>query len=245
MDKNKDYQIPALSSEDIVNRLEGCSPLQASKVLLDVELHDQRDSLSVLSDIYSDMKSGESLIDELVTPIGLNVLDSVITHKKFNLQKTGITASRLWSEINDFQYTTTNVNAEILSSKQQLEAIKQPDRLERSKVAKRDLGKTKDKHFDGQGQAKANIEVGTDGKPVTIFRNTDIEGADWANAAQTDHIVSVKELAARYGKNALLSDKDITSIVDSNDNLSQLSGELNNLKSADSYADMKSQKTRL
>jgi hypothetical protein len=242
MDNNKEYQIPELSSEDIVNRLEGCSPLQASKVLLDVELHDQRDSLALLNDIYSELESGGSLVDELVTPIGLNVLDSIITHKKFKLNKTGITASRLWSEIRGFQYTTTSINAEVHSARQQLEAIKAPDKFDRPKVTKRDLGKTKDTHFKGNVKAKSDIEVGNDGNNVDISRSRNQEGANWSTAVQTDHIVPVKALAARYGKNAFLTDQDITSIVDSDDNLSQISGDLNNLKDVNSYADMKNQK---
>ncbi|MBB1441297.1 DNA repair protein, partial [Shewanella sp. SG41-4] len=105
MDKNKGYQIPELSSEDIVNRLEGCSPLQASKVLLDVELHDQRDSLEVLNEIETAMRNQKVGIGEaLIQPILLSVCDGLISHPKLALSKKGLTSTRLVSELQAFSY---------------------------------------------------------------------------------------------------------------------------------------------
>ncbi len=37
MVSKQDFEIKSLSSSELVERLEGCSPLQACKVLLDVE----------------------------------------------------------------------------------------------------------------------------------------------------------------------------------------------------------------
>ncbi len=265
MSENQNYRIPELSTEAVTQSLAGCSPLAASKTLIDMELFDQRSSLEVLNTVYAEFDSGANIIEQLVTPIGLNVLDSIISHKKLKLNRTGITASRVWAEINNFSYPSVAANGDALSAKQQLDAMRKPDKFEREKVAKRDLGATKDTFFADKDTAQADIEVNQQGQRVKIYRSQEQDGADWVSAAQTDHIVPVKQLADQYGKNAFLVEhdrlnkngekrlgkdgkplkiSDLSRIVDSDDNLSQISGELNNLKSDSSYAELKQLKAQ-
>jgi len=115
---NKKYEQPNLSFEAVASKLNGASPLQASRILIDMELFEQRSSIEVIDSVYKDFESNQNVVDELVTPLGLGVLDSVITHKDLKLDRTGLTASRLWEDINCFEYKNVHVSSQALSTKQ-------------------------------------------------------------------------------------------------------------------------------
>lgn len=246
---DKKFEQTALSAEDLANKLNGCSPLQASKVLIDTELFEQKSSLDVLNEIYDHFESKDSLIDELVTPIGLNVLDGIISHKKLKLNRTGITASRIWNEIKGFDYSTAGINASSLSNKQQLEWWLRlfADYDRKSQTSQHNLKKSKDEHFGDDAKANSSIEKKENGDPVELYRSQkDAESAGEKNlASDTDHVVPVKQLSDRFAKNALLTEKDIANITDADYNLIEISSELNRMKGAGSFKDLHDKKKKL
>lgn len=109
MATNDKYAQPVLSTEQVLSELRGCSPLQVSKQLIDMELHDQRDSLEVMAKIYDEFDQGGNVTDELLKPLLLNMCDGLLSIKKLGLKQRGITATRLVSEINNFDYLGASV----------------------------------------------------------------------------------------------------------------------------------------
>ncbi|RTR39749.1 DNA repair protein [Shewanella canadensis] len=99
-----EYAQPVLGTEQVLNELQDCSPLQVSKRLINMELHDRRDSLEVMAKIYDEFDQGGNVTVELVKPLLLNMCDGLLSIKKLGLKKRGITATRLVNEINSFDY---------------------------------------------------------------------------------------------------------------------------------------------
>lgn len=239
------------SAEALQAQLAGTSPMQASRILISAELYEQRSSLDVLNSIYADFETKENVIDELVTPLALNVLDGIISHRKLKLNRTGVTASRLWSEIKTFEYSTPAISGATLSAKQQLEAMRQPrayDKKVRATMTKRrNLTANKDRHFRGNSQSYSSIELNEDGSHVTLYRYQQTAKAKGrkSRAADSDHIVSVKQINDQYAKNCFLTDTDISAITDGDHNLAAMSNRLNRAKGAGTFAEMLAEKRAL
>lgn len=104
---DKDKQ-PELTTESIIKKLDNASPLQVSKVLIDIELYDQQSSIDVLNGIYDDFDSGAGVVDELVTPIFYNIIDASFQHPKLNKlfqpEKHNLTPSKVLNDVKSFDY---------------------------------------------------------------------------------------------------------------------------------------------
>jgi hypothetical protein len=102
------YKQPVVTTESVIKKLENASPLQASKVLIDMELYDQQSSLDVLEGIYDDFNTGGNVVDELVTPIFYNIIDASFQHPKLNKifqpEKHNLTPSRVLNDMKNFDY---------------------------------------------------------------------------------------------------------------------------------------------
>ncbi|MEY8252912.1 MAG: hypothetical protein RPR91_11055 [Colwellia sp.] len=242
------FKQETISAEELASKLNNSSPLQASKILIETELFEKKSSLDVLDEIYDHFENKESLIDELVTPIGLNVLDGIISHKKLKLNRTGVTASRLWNEIKGFDYSTAGINAATLSDKQQLEGMRETreyNKEVRKEMTKRkNLDGNKEKHFGDSLTGESSIEVTGAGEKVEVYRyqkHAKSEG-EKNRASDTDHVVPVKQINDRYAKNAFLTETDIAAITDADFNLIEISNELNRMKGAGSFQDLANRK---
>jgi len=245
------FKQKTVSADELTSKLRGSSPLQASKILIETELFEKKSSLDVLDEIYDKFENKESLIDELVKPIGLNVLDGIISHKKLKLNRTGITASRLWNEIKGFDYSTAAINASTLSDKQQLEGMKEAREYNedvRKVMTKRtNLDGNKDAHFGDLFKAESSIEVSELGESVELFRfkNHAKSEGEKNRASDTDHVVPVKQINDRYAKNVFLTESDIAAITDASTNLIEISNELNRMKGAGTFQDQAVRKLAL
>jgi hypothetical protein len=250
------FKQKTVSGDELTNKLRGSSPLQASKILIETELFEKKSSLDVLDEIYDHFENKESLIDELVKPIGLNVLDGIVSHKKLNLNRTGITASRLWSEIKGFDYSIAGINASSLSDKQQLEGMREAryyDKDVRKEMTKRkNLTENKEKHFSsdqegGVTKGISSIEVTDSGEGIELYRykKTAKNEGEKHLAADTDHVVPVKQINDRYAKNAFLTEANIATITDVGINLIEISNELNRMKGAGTFQDQADRKKSL
>lgn len=120
---------PELSVDSIIEQLQGCSPLQLSKKLIDIELFDQKSSLDVLHSIHKEMDSQDNAMDKLVEPIFFNIIDSTMHHPKLQKYFTidgkstgvkknddpgtsiGITPSRVIKELKSFSYDVPSANS--------------------------------------------------------------------------------------------------------------------------------------
>lgn len=119
---NDEYIIKELSFDTMIDELNNASPLQISKKLIEYELYDQQDSIEVLNKIYKEFEGNQDIIDELVTPVFLNIADGLIKHPKLGLKETGITVSRLVNEIKGFSYDTiSTTQRDIIQDKANLD----------------------------------------------------------------------------------------------------------------------------
>jgi hypothetical protein len=237
MSDNTKYNQPELTTEDVLSKLSSVSPLQASRVLIDMELHDQRSSIEILDEIYKDFETKEDVIDELVTPMGLSLLDSIITHKDLKLNRTGLTASRVWSEIKGFEYSKVAIATSSLSSKLQLEGLRETDANKRGNVQKHKLTKHKENNTNNDGSITNEI----DGSK--LFRHTEANSNH--DYIETDHLESASAYHKKFSKNVFLTDHDMRVIVNHDDNLASISKAQNNFKSAGTFLEIKEHKKEL
>jgi hypothetical protein len=245
------FKQKTVSGDELTSKLRGSSPLQASKILIETELFEKKSSLEVLDEIYDHFENKENLIDELVTPIGLNLLDGIISHKKLKLNRTGVTASRLWNEIKGFDYSTAGINAATLSDKQQLEGMRETreysKEIRKEMTKRKNLDGNKEEHFSDSLRGESSIEVTDSGDKVKIYRykkHAKSEG-EQNRASDTDHVVPVKQINDIYAKNAFLTEADIAAITDADFNLIEISNELNRMKGAGSFQDLANRKEAL
>lgn len=123
MATKENYTQPVIEMEQVLKQLQSCSPLQVSKQLINLELHDQRESLEVMATIYDEFEQGSNVTDELVKPLVLNMLDGLLSIKKLGLKQRGITATRLVNEIDSFSYNNAAMTGNDLHlDKQRLDA---------------------------------------------------------------------------------------------------------------------------
>ncbi|MCL1049386.1 hypothetical protein L2755_07085 [Shewanella abyssi] len=237
MSDNTKYNQPKLTTEDVLAKLTNASPLQASRVLIDMELHDQRSSIDILEEIYKDFEAKEDVIDELVTPMGLSLLDSIITHKDLKLNRTGLTASRVWHEIKGFEYSKVAIATSSLSSKLQLEGLRETDPNKRGNVQAHKLTKHKENSTNSDGAIINEI----DGDRLLRADEAD----STLNAVNTDHLESADAYHRKFANNIFLTDKDMKIIVNHDDNLASISESQNKSKGAGSFSEINQKKIEL
>lgn len=245
------FKQKTVSAEKLASKLNSSSPLQASKILIETELFEKKSSIEVLDEIYDRFENKENLIDELVTPIGLNLLDGIISHKKLKLNRTGVTASRLWNEIKGFDYSKAGINAATLSDKQQLEGMREEreynEEVRKGMTKKKNLDSNKEEHFGNSLVGESSIEVTDEGDSVKVYRYQKYAKSEGEKnrASDTDHVVPVKQINDRYAKNSFLTEADIAAITDADFNLIEISNELNRMKGAGSFQDLANRKEAL
>lgn len=237
MEENDKYAQPKLSVKEVTEKLNNASPLQASRVLIDMELFDQKSSTEVLESIYEEFDSGESVIDELIKPIGLSVLDSLITHKDLKLDRTGLTASRVWEEVNGFDYSTSGINAKTLSSKQQLERMRDVEPGKRKNVDNPALTKHKENNTNPDGTITNEL----DGSK--LHRHG--KGSSTLDTVNTEHLYASEKFNQKYGNNVFVTDETAKGVVNSGPNLASISERQNKMKQDGTFQDIKDKKLEL
>ncbi len=242
-----------LSAEDVLAKLKGKSPLQLSKALIDIELHDKKAAEDIISEVYEQFDQG-SLSDELITPVILSLCDGLLGIKKLGLSKMGLNATRLHSEISSFSYSTHSLS-------EQNAALEKINLDENSKSNKDDKGKYKrdeiedtdlkdayrDKHFDGKNGTKkvvhSELEQNADGSKKQLRRQSDrvikeqkAKGnKSTGRVSNTDHTVPLKQVFDDFGSSVALSKDDLKAISGIDANLAVISEEINKSKGAKTW----------
>lgn len=264
MDKNKDFQIPALSSEDIVNRLEGSSPLQACKVLLDVELHDQRDSLNILQEIEKEFEGSQAGVGEsLIQPILLNVCDGFVSHPKLNLSKKGLTATRLVNELKSFSYDAKcGMDDDFRLDKARLDEHTSCQVDDKGDYNRHDLEdrlklyEYRDRQMRGNRRTNSELEVNDKGQKRVLYKQGDEHNQRKKSKSKNytkssidvDHQMPLKQMFDEYSGSKGLSLDDLKKAANQDKNLKNISAELNRSKGDKTwaqYADEVKQKRNL
>ncbi|WP_306695435.1 DNA repair protein [bacterium 19MO03SA05] len=255
MASKQDFEIKALSSTELVERLEGCSPLQASKVLLDVELYDLRYSLEVLQTIEEQMADSQADIGEsLVKPILLNVCDGLVSHPKLKLSKKGLTASRLVSELQSFSYDgAASMVADHRLDKQRLDEHTRKQRDDKGPYkGKRKIVEDTDKLDDyldrrikNNRRIESELEVNDQGQKRYLYRRSDVinqakkeQGGNYSKSEiNVDHQIPLKHAFEEYGQSKAISLDDLKTALNQDANFKNISGKLNTSKGEKSWSE--------
>ncbi|MEE1676162.1 hypothetical protein SNR37_001489 [Agarivorans aestuarii] len=260
---NKDYDISVLSTEAVIEKLAGCSPLQASRVLLDMEISDQRASLEILEQLEDELDAEQSGIgDTLVKPILLSICDGLVSHPKLKLAKKGLTATRLVNELENFSYQQASRSQDdIRLDKVRLDehSAKQFDNkgeYDRDSLEiKKNLYAYRDKQLDGKRRTYSEIEVNEQGQQRVLYK----QGDDYnqskksqdkkysSSSIDVDHQLPLKHIFDEYGSSKALSIDDLAQAANQDGNLRNISAQLNRSKgemSWSEYADKKRARRR-
>ncbi len=223
---NEKYTIKELSFETMLDELNGTSPLNMSKKLMEYELSDQQSSLEVLDKIYEEFESKENIVDELVTPVFFNIVDGLVKHPKLGLQKTGITASRLVHEIKNFSYDQQHIFVkDLFREKENLDENTQANTLDRqySRNAVEDKKKMQ-KYKENYLHKKSRDEYTNQNKVVN-------------KRPQPDHIIPLAKAFEEYGTSKFLSNENLKQALNQDFNLAVTNGSLNQSKGAKSNSE--------
>lgn len=223
------YVIKNLSYEDVLQQLNNVTPLQLSKTLIQFELSDKQSSSDILDSIYKEFETKENVINELVTPLLLNVADGMVRHPKLGdiFKKTNITPTRIVKEVNEFRYDVLteeyiNDNEFMIRAEKEHYLRKNYDRKARSKTEK-------EKGIVRQNKS-GQIEDAVTGKTLQL-REDDANG-DSTIFAHMDHVTPLKHMQVKYRNHPYLQRGDISKLAGLPENEAYINATLNTKKGA-------------
>lgn len=259
-DKTKELVGKSLNAEELREELNNTSPLQMSKKLIDIELHDQQDSLEIMDKIYEEFESGQDIVNSLVNPMLLGITDGLLKHDKFkgSFRKTNITPSRLVNEVNAFSYnhhTKKEIDDDVFLT----QAEKTYYNNEKLGVDKNGKNYSKDfhrkKHYDTKSRSTTEKEKGINRNETIMYENkngeiktkqtatiTDditgekldltIDGArqKGMQAADMDHVNPINNIRNKYKNNPYLYRDDLEHIIGLTENETYINSSLNRAK---------------
>lgn len=249
---NNEYVIKELSFDTMIDELNNASPLQVSKKLIEYELYDQQDSIEVLNKVYEEFESKQNIVDELVTPVFLNIADGIVKHPKLKLEKTGITATRLVNEIKNFNYDSINsTKRDIIQDKKNLDQNTKVhvddkgvyDRKDMDNNRKSSIAKEK---FNSNRTMYSELEVNENGskKRLYLYQNDEAiqkrknAGKKTTHLTQNaDHNVPLKQVYDNFGTSTVLSKNDLKKIGNIDGNFDIISEKLNKSKGSKTWTE--------
>ena len=95
-----------------IEQLKTASPLEATKILQQMEMYDEKSSQEVIDEVYRQFQTGENMKDEVLKPVFMSVIDGLLeaTAGGRAARKKGLTASRVLRECEQFSYDNTGTN---------------------------------------------------------------------------------------------------------------------------------------
>ena len=240
------------SKEKLLENLESASPLDSYSILEQVEMYDEIDTWKTIDDVYREFESGEDCVENIVVPVFTSIvdglLDSLGRDKKnptaFGKGKEmGLTSTRIVQECRTFRYNETNVNTQVLSevTKHQT-AVDYKDFNERVGTT---IGEYKrEAYVYTKAQRDAALEKALKKSPVdgmvedgyqkkmiyaTQKAAMEAEG-NIGNSAQYEHIVALHNVHNQLKGNCMLTDQDVRTIANMEENFVFIAAELNQSK---------------
>jgi len=238
------------NAEQLIAQLESCSPLQASKLLINAELFDQQSSLHVLETIYQEFDSKKGVTTSLTEPLFLNICDGLVGIEKLGLKRKGITASRLVNEIKSFSYDDiSQTQKDTRLEKEKLDANTQSNIDNKGRFDREDIeDKTALKNYKGNAygnnrQIRSEIEVNDQGQQKNLYRQNDqrnqlrkTQGKKiTGTSSNTDHNIPLKKIFDEFGQSKALSKNDLKKVANQETNFNEISEQLNKSKGAKSW----------
>lgn len=243
------FEQKKFDAETLVEQLESASPLQASKILINTELYDQKDSIEVLEQIYEDFESKGGTAS-LTEPILLNICDEIIGIEKLGLKRKGITASRLYNDINYFNYgeeSITKVDHRLAKEKLDANSLSNVDnkgKFNREHVEdKAALSQYKNEQYSNNRQIRSELEVNEQGQKRNLYKQNDPKNQQKRNkgikttntSSNTDHNIPLKQVFDELSQSKAISVDDIKEVANKKTNYNEISEQLNKSKGSKSW----------
>ncbi|WP_373002036.1 hypothetical protein [Sulfurimonas sp.] len=241
-----------LSFEELRDDLNNTSPLQMSKKLIEIELHDQKSSLEIMDKVYEEFESGQDVINSLVNPMLLSIADGLIKHPKLNgsFRKTNITPSRLVNEINNFTYekdTKKDMDDDVFLTQ-----------AEKSHYS----SETRNRHYDTKSRTQTEKEKGIERNETITYENKhgelktkktatvidDVTGEELdltregakqkgIRAADMDHVNPINSIRKKYQNNPYIYRDDLDKIIGLKENETYINSSLNSSKGDQTWSE--------
>ncbi|MGL1890598.1 MAG: hypothetical protein OCD02_03180 [Spirochaetaceae bacterium] len=218
--------------------IETSSPLELGSLLIESELHDMKEAQTIIEEVYAEFeKDGGSITESVVKPTFLGLADGVIRAFKLG-GKSGVTASRILNECENFTYSKSgNITTSLDSYSEEInqrDFNKEFTETERSEYIRKDYeNKHKMDNYKNNKSKDGNINDEYEiGRVLSREHNASVN-----NSAESDHIVPLKDLFNQTQGNYLLSENDIKEIANSEYNLAVTSRQTNNEKRDDTNKD--------
>ena len=229
-----------------IDRLTNCSPLEASKIIQELELYDQENAQEVIDRVTEEMKGSGGLTETVVKPVVYSLVDGILETTSFGkaARKKGLTASRVIQECETFSYDKgyerSDINdingwTEYRNANERL--IKFGNSIQRRKFRRK---RYEDKYLMDQkkkdsriGNNKNMLDEYTGKTNITAYQSeADRRRNDPKNdyQAEPDHIVPLKVIHTQLKGNYALTKDDIKRIANSNGNLALTSARINGKK---------------
>ena len=242
--------------ESLLTQLQDASPLDTFSILEQIEMYDKQNAYEVIDEVYEKFQSGEQRVENIVIPVFTSIIDGFVSETNFgrDMNKKGLTTTRIVEECRHFNYENQNTNTAIFSELTKDNAItQQNDHHINEKVGTkisnyyRNKG-TAEKHGDEyfnftytdsqRERAKQdNIDkhdgVLTDeytGKEIYDKKTAIKKEGNTQNAAEYDHNIPLSKVHEQLKNNCMLTNEDVRNIANIEENLSFTSQRINRSK---------------
>lgn len=212
-------------------------------LLMELEQYDCQTAMELFEKINSDFRK-EDLMDGVLNPVMTTIVDSLLMLPAFKgiARKLGLSANRVMAECQSFNYdgSILYLQPDSFIEKSNQDAINEEwgashraeyDRSRYVNASK--MGRYKKKIVQEAGGKKNLTDEYTGERNITEKKgNPDLRRNDPKNEynAETDHIIPLKKIFDKVQNNAGLSDRDIETIANSEENLAVTARRINNPK---------------
>ena len=113
----------------LLSELEGASPLDTFSILERVEMCDAKDAREIIDEVYAQFESGEQRVETIVVPVFTSIVDGLMADGKVGdeLKKKGLSATRIVTECQNFQYEGGDSRGEVYSEVEKNRIIGEKD----------------------------------------------------------------------------------------------------------------------
>lgn len=233
---------------ELEERIRHASPLELVSRLQQAELYDERQTRSVLDEIYQTFSQRESLVDEVVVPVFMSIADGFLesTAATRKLRKKGLTASKIISQCRSFSYDHAEATSVLPDGYTEWKNIGDQTRSDFDDYGKNvraaytrnmyeDKGRLnqykQEKFANNGGRINATDEY-TGERNVYQYRSNpdarrNVEKYKHDHQAEVDHIVPLKQIHEQLKGNYALTDEDIRDIANRDTNYALTSARIN------------------
>lgn len=234
--------------QELEESIRNASPLELAKTLQEAELYDKKETRAVVDEVYEEFKNQGNLTESVLVPVFMSMADALLesTAATRKLRKKGLTASRILSQCQSFDYSQMETETIVPDGYTEWKNVRDQTRKdfqqygEETRQAysrevyedKKRLQEYKDEKFaNNGGRINATDEytgqknVYKDAKNADARRN--VEKYKHDHRAEVDHIVPLKKIHEQLKGNYALTDEDIKNIANNDTNYALTSARIN------------------